>query len=193
MKATFEKYVKENVVNGNEILTKINWKDWLYKPDMISEEYTKFANNTEIQNMVNMASCYQREEKRCYDIANYDSILDLKIIFVKLQLKFATEPSVRCQNMAEAIETELKILSKDFNPEVRGPWLATLVYCSNTYTDVYKNSRDFLRSYGRMKYIVPIYAAYAKTNKGNCPIESISGSVRAKFAIFITAKMQGNK
>ena len=158
MKELFENYVRSYVPNGKELLKKIDWNKWLFLPGMPDDTYLNFLNK-EINDTLKLVNCYKNRPVCNKSIYN-NFMLDQKIIFVQrirdLIANFSKEIIVKMEN-------EL-VISLEKNPEISAVWLE--IAALKNIVEVRDTTEEFLKNYGRMKYILPIYAGLAKSDKG---------------------------
>jgi len=161
MKEIFEHYVNNYLKhNATEILAKANFQQWFFDPGMpkgIDLNYT----NEDIKNAVNLAFYYvdHKEGPSNKQIYN-DFSLDLRVIVMR---KFIERDAKLTQEALRAFDKDFDVTHKERNPEVLVLWFRTMV--AHKCTEVNDRAKEFLGSIGRQKYIVPIYTAYAKTDK----------------------------
>eukprot|EP00826_Nyctotherus_ovalis_P039077 TRINITY_DN3724_c0_g1_i1.p2 TRINITY_DN3724_c0_g1~~TRINITY_DN3724_c0_g1_i1.p2 ORF type:complete len:187 (-),score=37.89 TRINITY_DN3724_c0_g1_i1:178-738(-) len=156
MKALFEDYVTTSVPNGNDILQQIDWNKWLFGIGMPDKGTINF-DVKEVKDILKLVECYKT--KNVCDKTVYPRfMLDQKIIFVqKIRGALKNFKSERIHK----IEEELEISKNEKNPEVLAVWLELMILSKNP-DPVQSKARQFLEKHGRMKYIIPIYAAYSR-------------------------------
>ena len=160
MKDTFESYVKSHLSNSTDVLKQIDWHAWFFEPGMPKQGNYNYT-NPEIQSAIYLADYYTKNKEGPANKAIYKSfILDLRIIFMKRII----------DNDANITEVTLRTLDKDFNvtwnetnPEVIFLWLRMMV--AHKCREVDPRAKEFLSTFGRQRYIKPIFKEYARIDK----------------------------
>ena len=121
-------------------------------------------NTSEVNTVLNFTKCYQNKTKdklECNHTLYKEFILDQKIIFVQ---RVRESLKHYHKEVIYEIDKNLSISKREINPEVLAVWLEIMVATQN-HNSVQEEVKKFLKRYGRMKYIIPIYAAYYRADK----------------------------
>eukprot|EP00830_Metopus_es_P002985 TRINITY_DN1275_c0_g1_i1.p1 TRINITY_DN1275_c0_g1~~TRINITY_DN1275_c0_g1_i1.p1 ORF type:complete len:658 (+),score=77.99 TRINITY_DN1275_c0_g1_i1:38-2011(+) len=161
LKSTFISFV-EKYLPGNStiILNQINWHKWYFGTGMPNDTNSDFLNDN-IRQALYMADYYINNKKGPENFTLYKSFIpDLRQIFMS---HLDTREKDVTVEALKAIEKDQNSTGSETNPEVQAIWFKMGVL--KKYSEATARTKEFLSGIGRMKYIIPIYAAYAKTNK----------------------------
>jgi len=121
-------------------------------------------NTSEVNAVLDFTKCYQNKSKDkldCNHTLYEEFILDQKIFFVQRVRESLKHYD---KEVIHEIDQKLNISKREKNPEVLAVWLEIMVATQNL-KGVKDQVDGFLKKYGRMKYIIPIYAAYYRFYK----------------------------
>ncbi len=161
LKATLESYLHAYLPNNaSEILRQVDWTQWMFEPGMPKQGKLEFI-NPEIESSLRLADYYVDHKQGPENKTIYKSfMLDLRVIFVQ---QLQNRDKELTAETLRAIDKDFDITAKETNPEVLFTWLRLLV--ANKCDEATPRAKSFLGTYGRMKYVVPIYTAYASANR----------------------------
>lgn len=156
-----ESYIKSYLPNNaSQILSKLYWNDWMFEPGMPKHGNSEFINK-EIRDALFLANYYiDHKEGPANKTIYANFIVDLRIIFVQ---QLSDRQKDLTADALRAIDKDYLITIKETNPEVESIWYKMIVY--KKMPELTESVKKFLSKYGRMKYILPIYSAYAATDK----------------------------
>jgi leukotriene-A4 hydrolase len=160
MKEFLEDYIRKNLDDVEDVIKRIDWNYWLFGKGMTSAVYTRFARNEMTDKVQRLADCYESTAEICQKEIYSNLALDLKIIFVKTLLK---DNQFLDSTKVERIRKELNITNDNKNPEILSIWFSILVKSIPSADK--ENIKSFLESYGRLKFIRPVYMSYAEANR----------------------------
>lgn len=157
---TFSDFFKEKL-GKNQFLNiekKIQWDEWLKKPGFppiklainISDfDDCKALALNFMNNGVSNAELIEKYEK---------FELDLKIVFLKsIYDGFNNVPKEKLEVLLDVLK-----LNNEKNKEILFVWLRVCV--KNNFIENFVKVEEFLRSTGRMKFVVPLYVELGKVN-----------------------------
>eukprot|EP00826_Nyctotherus_ovalis_P035806 TRINITY_DN3109_c0_g1_i10.p1 TRINITY_DN3109_c0_g1~~TRINITY_DN3109_c0_g1_i10.p1 ORF type:complete len:220 (+),score=70.83 TRINITY_DN3109_c0_g1_i10:75-734(+) len=164
MKRVFEGYVmklpRESLqADPKELLEKVDWNKWLFNSGMPDKEHTIY-NNDAIKEAIELADYYLNHDDSPTDNNYKKFTLDLRIIFMRRLVNGLDKLS---HDKIKRIDNDNGVTEKESNPEVNSLWFRIAIL--KKYEEVDKKVKNFLRSIGRQKYILPQYSAYIKVKK----------------------------
>ena len=167
-KAHFEEFIKQNLDQepADEIINSIDWNSWLFEPgipkyqnnfnnslaDTIQEYVNKFFNETLESELEEFMNVFKNEwvtlQKQYFLRTVYDRSLNNPLN----------------QSQIDILYKNLTLYS-GYNAEVNFEFFKIILQNVPDDDDWYDYLKTFLGSFGRMKYIRPLYIGLAKINK----------------------------
>jgi len=167
-KSHFEDFIKQNLdpEPANEIINGIDWNSWLFEPgvpkyknnfdnslaDNIEEYVNKFFNGT-----------LESELEEFMDVFKNEWVTLQKIYFLRTVFDKSLNTPLT-QDQIEILYKNLTLYS-GYNAEVNFEFFKIILQNVPDDNDWYDYLKTFLGSFGRMKYIRPLYIGLAKINK----------------------------
>ncbi len=149
------RFDKESALN---ILKKVDWDTWIFTPGYPIVK-NDFNNTYSTEAQIRLNDLFNGLTKDDFPQVFKDWLTTVKIVFLNLVAtnlnKFSEENYVYFRDTLK--------LSTDYNMEIKNIWFQ--ISLNTNHKDILPNIIDFLGKIGRMKYIRPIYKAFASVDK----------------------------
>ncbi|CDW82535.1 peptidase family m1 containing protein [Stylonychia lemnae] len=173
---TYNEFVKANFdqAKATDLISKVDWNAWIiqggknpYQLDYTTPDATTFQELAD--NYVRLDGYDQSPDN--YMIYNQTDNLNLKVILLQQLL-------VRTKYLS--LQSMMK-LDKDYgctwdvNPEVGQRWFPLAIALQ--YQDAYDDAFSYVSTWGRQKYILPVYTALVRNNQKSLAIKWYNANV----------------
>lgn len=166
--------------SASSILDKVDWDTWLFKPGFPPVE-NNFNNTYSNEAQSRLDDLFSEQVKEDFSGIFKNWHTSVKLVFLNMISKNLGKFS---DNNYVYLRDTVK-LHTDFNMEVKNVWYQ--IALNTNHRDVIPSVVDFLGKIGRMKYVRPIYKAFAKVDR-NLAYETFTKFKYKKcFEIFINS------
>ena len=187
-KSEFEAFVDANYPdNSTTVKELMKWDTWVKVPGIPVDKLDFVTPNlTESQDLANeyIKLNGSGSPEKADDYKSWDS--NLKVVFLE-QLAQSKETNLE---IIKKIDADLNITST-VDPECIQRWYPLGIMLN--YTEVVEPAHVFISSFGRMKYLTPIYQALLKTNQRALAIKWYEENINFyhPYAVLQLAKLLG--